>query len=296
MVTWKPCGASAPDGCSGVSFAVPGYWSPAQLGLLLGIAQELSIPVLGFVDAAVASARREYPGRELILLEASLHAHVLYPNRTVCQSIAGGARGPARPGHRCAGAQLCAVLCQRLPAGGPFRSLARRSYRAVPVRPAGRLAGIPVAGVDSFAPRSATRGTSSRPSFAKPSWKPAWPNAASRCCSARAACCRPTGPSRCCCRRAWTDSPAWLDSLSALPGVEVFSLEPGAAARAATRRSVTAAAAEGLRLLTALPWDQAPAPEPAAQRAGRGRRTTDAPAVRFAGLPPDPVRALRHRH
>ena len=60
--------------------------------------------------------------------------------------------------------------------------------------------------------------------------------------------------------------PGFVDRLAALPGVEIFTLEPGAAARAAARRSVTSATAEGLRLLTALPWDQEPAPAPAELR------------------------------
>jgi hypothetical protein len=56
-----------------VIFAVPGHWSSEQLGLLLGIAQDLSLPVQGIVDSAVAATRREYRGRALLHLDASLH-------------------------------------------------------------------------------------------------------------------------------------------------------------------------------------------------------------------------------
>ena len=42
------------EDCDSVIFAVPGSFSRTQLGLLLGIAQSISIPVVGMVDGAVA--------------------------------------------------------------------------------------------------------------------------------------------------------------------------------------------------------------------------------------------------
>jgi hypothetical protein len=57
----------------GVIFSVPAHWSPEQLGLLLGIAQDLSLPVRGLVDSAVAATRRLYNGRDLLHIDASLH-------------------------------------------------------------------------------------------------------------------------------------------------------------------------------------------------------------------------------
>lgn len=65
--------ADFPADLEGVIFAVPAYWTPAQLGLLLGIALELAIPVRGLVDSAIAATRREYPGRDLLHLDISLH-------------------------------------------------------------------------------------------------------------------------------------------------------------------------------------------------------------------------------
>ncbi len=47
---WKPLS----EDCDSVIFAVPGNFSRTQLGLLLGIAQSISIPVVGMVDGAVA--------------------------------------------------------------------------------------------------------------------------------------------------------------------------------------------------------------------------------------------------
>ena len=53
------------------------HWSRDQLGLLLGILEELQIPVAGLVDSAVAQTRREYPGRDVLCLEASLGCTVI---------------------------------------------------------------------------------------------------------------------------------------------------------------------------------------------------------------------------
>ena len=57
--------------------AVPPYMSNDNLGLFLGIAAELKIPVIGMVDAAVAATRREYKGAELVHVDLSLHSTCL---------------------------------------------------------------------------------------------------------------------------------------------------------------------------------------------------------------------------
>ena len=62
---------------SAVICAVPGHWSTVQLGLLLGIADELSLPVTGLVDSAVAATRREYRDQELLHVDAGLGQVVL---------------------------------------------------------------------------------------------------------------------------------------------------------------------------------------------------------------------------
>lgn len=64
---------AAPAQATGVVLAVPAFWTSEQLGLLLGIAQEVELPVQGLVDAAVAASRREYQGGDLLHLEVSLH-------------------------------------------------------------------------------------------------------------------------------------------------------------------------------------------------------------------------------
>jgi len=57
--------------------AVPAYMSSANLGLFLGIANELGVPVVGLVDAAVAATRREYQGAVPVHVDLSLHVATL---------------------------------------------------------------------------------------------------------------------------------------------------------------------------------------------------------------------------
>jgi hypothetical protein len=49
----------------------------ASLGLFLGIAAELQIPVAGMVDAAVAATRREYQGAVPVHVDLGLHSAIL---------------------------------------------------------------------------------------------------------------------------------------------------------------------------------------------------------------------------
>jgi hypothetical protein len=58
----------------GIVVAVPAYMGSANLGLFLGIAAELQIPVAGMVDAAVAATRREYQGALPAHVDISLHS------------------------------------------------------------------------------------------------------------------------------------------------------------------------------------------------------------------------------
>ncbi len=53
--------------------AVPAYMKSENLGLFLGIANEIGVPVVGLVDAAVAATRREYRGAVLTHVDLSLH-------------------------------------------------------------------------------------------------------------------------------------------------------------------------------------------------------------------------------
>ena len=57
--------------------AVPAYMTGENLGLFLGIAHELDVPVVGLVDAAVAATRREYRGAVPVHVDLSLHTTTL---------------------------------------------------------------------------------------------------------------------------------------------------------------------------------------------------------------------------
>ena len=57
--------------------AVPAYMKSENLGLFLGIANEIGVPIVGLVDAAVAATRREYRGAVPVHVDMSLHATTL---------------------------------------------------------------------------------------------------------------------------------------------------------------------------------------------------------------------------
>jgi hypothetical protein len=60
-----------------LAVAVPAYMGTDSLGLLLGIAGDLEIPVAALVDAAVAATRREYKGAVPVHVDFSLHSTLL---------------------------------------------------------------------------------------------------------------------------------------------------------------------------------------------------------------------------
>ena len=68
---------AAGSGSGGLVIAVPAYVEAASLGLLLGIASELKLPVTALVDAAVAATRREYRNATPVHVDISLHATTL---------------------------------------------------------------------------------------------------------------------------------------------------------------------------------------------------------------------------
>ncbi len=54
-------------------FAVPDHYGREQMGLILGMAQELSIPVKGFVSLPIAASRDPHPDALLMYLDIHLH-------------------------------------------------------------------------------------------------------------------------------------------------------------------------------------------------------------------------------
>ncbi len=57
--------------------SIPAYMTTDSLGLLLGICDELDVPVVGMVDAAVAATRREYVNASPVHVDLSLHSALL---------------------------------------------------------------------------------------------------------------------------------------------------------------------------------------------------------------------------
>ncbi|HEY5624152.1 MAG TPA: FHA domain-containing protein [Gammaproteobacteria bacterium] len=66
---WKRFGGEGRD----VVLVVPDHYTRDQLGLLLGLAQECSMPVRALVNAAVAASACPYPGHQLVYLDVGLH-------------------------------------------------------------------------------------------------------------------------------------------------------------------------------------------------------------------------------
>ena len=64
-------------GVDRVILAVPGSYTEAQLGLLLGIAQACEMPVCALIDSALASAVNGFSGQRLLHLDLQLHRAVL---------------------------------------------------------------------------------------------------------------------------------------------------------------------------------------------------------------------------
>jgi hypothetical protein len=56
-----------------LAIAVPGFFTQRQLGLILGIANELSVPIKGFASTALAASSTPYPHHLLFHLDIHLH-------------------------------------------------------------------------------------------------------------------------------------------------------------------------------------------------------------------------------
>ena len=70
---WQAGGNNATE----LVVAVPAYMDTRRLGLFLGIAGELKLPVVAMVDAAVAATRREYRSAVPVHIDMGLHATTL---------------------------------------------------------------------------------------------------------------------------------------------------------------------------------------------------------------------------
>ena len=67
---WRPLAATY----KALIVAVPPYMDTDNLGLFLGIASEIKLPVIAMVDSAVAATRREYQNAVPVHIDMSLHS------------------------------------------------------------------------------------------------------------------------------------------------------------------------------------------------------------------------------
>ena len=309
---WK----RARGGTSEVVLAVPGVHGEAPLGLLLGIAEALGMPVVGMVDAALAAAAAGFPGERLLHVDLGLrHAAVTEMRQgreLVRERVAridrwgqdevedaemrGAAAAFVRqsrfdPLHDAATEQ---ALFDRLPAG--LATLAKDGRAALSLPAAGREAAVELRREEAEEWTAAYASELSQQlSLLKRAGEPT-----TVLVSAHAA-----------------RLPGLIERIAAIRGVEVVLLPVQAAAAGALReRAAVRSSGGAVRFVTRLPRPEAPEgtvggdailvpPRPAAEPvAGPGRRPThvllgcEARAITLEPLvlgtaPPEGARALR---
>jgi hypothetical protein len=237
--------------------AVPSYWTTQQLGLLLGMAREAGLPLRGFVDQAVATARRPYPGRDLWNLDLTLHDVEL---ARVAQGE-GAQRGDAqRFGW------LSAEILDRACAQSVARAFLRTS-RFDPFHDARSEQQLcdgladwlhALRNRDSLEISLEHRGNDFAAILSAAEVRDAVGRAMEQLVQRLRAVVDPGRGAILQIPDRLADYPGALEALSLVAGCQVVALEPAAAAVGALRLSVSEPAA-AVRLTTRLPWDRPPA-------------------------------------
>lgn len=262
---------------------MPG-WTAAQLGLLLGIARDVGMPVAGLVDAAVAASRRPCPGRTIWHLQATLDAAWL----TRVEQSQGMARLGARERiDRCGVEALergCAefiarrfVECSRF---DPLHDAVseQRLYDALPgwLADASRRERVDLA--------LEWRGNRYQASVGAEALRDCVARLAEPLNRRLRALASPREPSALLVHHRLADFPGLVDALLRLPACTPVLLEPGAAARGALRLRPVPNADGALHMTTALHWDQPPQDMAAGESAGESAGGQQVPThVVFAG-------------
>lgn len=241
-----------------LAVAVPPYMNKENLGLLLGIAEELGIPLVAMVDAAVAATRRHYEHAVPVHVDLSLHFTVLtrltqeeqvQVDRTVVvedggilalfdnwlQVIAAAFVQQSRfdPLHT---AETEQVLQDRMPEWLAAASSAESVVVEVEYRGSTHQAEIESLELIAAAAPVYQRIVSNLRALYKAEDTPAIQ------LTDRAA-----------------RMPGLAETLKTRVGGEVFILEPGATARGLIKRCPQQRRSGGITLTRRLPWDQAPA-------------------------------------
>lgn len=264
----------------GLVCATPPWWTPEQIGVLVDITRKYEVAILGLVDASVAAVRNEYPGREVLQIDAGLHTLALTQIRQ---------NGQASIGEREFFPSLGIESLQRL----AMELIARRFIeysRFDPLHSAemeqalfdrlpewlGRVARDVDARLELKSGEDRFRATLDAADFRE----------------RMAAACEPLlqrlrsrivmrGPHVLQVPQRLTDFPGVLDSLMRLPECEIHVLEPGAAAFGALARITPEWPGEPV-VRTELPWDRPPV-ERAAARAVPAERSECAATHLLAG-------------
>lgn len=252
-VLWARCA-----GAEAVELALMPGWSTAQLGLLLGIARDIGMPVAGLVDAALAAARRPCPGRVLWHLQATLGAAWLTRiDQTADLAVSGEHERIERMGIE-ALERGCAEFIARTFVGcsrfDPLHDAGseQQLYDALPgwLAEAARGARVEMA-LEWRGNRFAAR-------FEAAALRAHVLQLCEPLLRRLRALASPREPSVLLVHHRLADFPGLVDALLRLPACTPVLLEPGAAARGALRLRSGPPPAGALRVTSALPWDQPP--------------------------------------
>jgi len=247
--------------------AVPPAWTPEQLGLLLGLVEELPLTVAGVVDSAVAASRRPWPGRTLWHLEAGLEGAWITRMGQEEGARAGPRTAVPRLGIEALERGCADFIARRFVATSRFDPLhdarcEQLLFDALPgwLAAAAREDRVPMAlesGGNRFEAELDSRELRER---------------VARLCEPLTRQLRslvsPREPAVIQLHHRLADFPGVVEALLMLPACTVVLLEPGAAARGALRLRPAAVAGGGYALVSALPFDQPPGEAAAAVPAG----------------------------
>lgn len=249
---WK----AAPPGISELVIAAPGNLSAAQLGLLLGIAADLKLPVVAMADAAVAATRREYRGAVPVHIDIGLHCTTL--TRIAQEGRARVDRNEVLEGCGVYGLYdaWLTTIASAFVQQSRFDPLHTAATEQLLLNQLGTWLGAAGRG-DSVAMELAAGGMTHRAEIESLSLvgaaAPWYQQIANRL---RALYRADETPAIQLTERV-SGLPGLADMLKARVGGEVFTLEPGATARGALARCQPAAGdTAGVVLMRQLPWDQ----------------------------------------
>lgn len=255
-----------------LALAVPGYMNNENLGLLLGIALDLDIPVVAMVDAAVAATRRQYTNAVPVHVDLSLHSAML--TRLLQEGQAQYERSAvvAESGMLDLYAIWLRVIAESFVQQSRFDPL--HTAQTEQMLQDRILEWLAVASSRDSVPMAIEyRGIAHEAEISSLDFvtaaTPVYQNIVS---NLRALYRAGETPALQLSDRA-ARMPGLADTLQARVGGEVFLLEPGATARGLVRRCAETRAGTAVSLARHLPWDQAPVSVDVGGRQGAAQPT-----------------------